>query len=238
MSNDFADERRIIVEPLSDMFEAITKNAVDKAQEYTDWINESQMEVVDDETGMTNHDLWDSQCQDISFEYELQIRAISTSLIIVAQAYLHSKFQHVISAHRFFKVSFNEKDLQNHYFSLGPKASGVPWAEAVKAASNYVRHYEEWNVKTAKFASLSNAPIVGQISSLILQLRAKFQATPRTLVALGFTEEDVLDKQKNLTSKFVRVLNLHEPASFAANATDWIEAVMDDLHQKFDHLDK
>jgi hypothetical protein len=238
MSNDFAEERRIIVEPLSDVFEAITKKAAEKSQEYLEWVDESPEEVIDDETGMTNHDLWDSQIQDFSFEYQLQIRAISTSLIIVAQAYLHSKFQHVISAHSFFKVSFSEKALQNHYFSLGPKTNGVPWAEAVKAASNYVRHYEEWNVRTAKFASLSGAPVVSPIASLILQLRAKFQSTPRTLVALGFTEEDVFDKQKNLTPKFVETLKLHDPASFAANATEWIEAVMDDLHQKFDHLDK
>lgn len=238
MSNDFGDERRLLIEPLAGIFEQTRNNAQTKIEELSQRIRNSQEEVIADENDTTNHDIWEGHLHDVSFEYELQIRAISTSLIIVAQSYLHSKFQHVVSAYEYFKQPFKTHELRDHYFSLGPEVNGIPWADGVKAASNYVRHFEEWKVTTSKYERISGHLIVTRLKSLVTQLTPAYQATPRTLAKLGFDEDAIFDKQKNLTPDFVQTLKLHEPSTFDANATKWIDAVMADLHQRFDRFEK
>jgi hypothetical protein len=238
ISNDFDDRRTLIVQPLADIYARTRQNAKERIEQYSETIKQTVAKIVDDDTGTTSHDLLDSSIEDIAFEHDVQICAISTSLIIVAQSYLHSKFQSVVSAYEFFKTPYKAGQLRDHFFSFGEKINGVPWAEAVKAASNYARHFEEWRVKIPKYEKDSGQLILTKISNLIGQLNPRSQDTPKTLVALGFTEEQVFDKRNNLTPKIVEALKLSDPAEFSKCASVWTEEVMDELHRKFDHLDK
>lgn len=237
LSSSFDEERTLIIQPLTKVYEEIRKNAEDRILEYQDEINKSQDEVIDDETGMTSHDLLGGQIEDISFEYHLQTAAVATSLIIVAQSYLHSKFQNIISAYDYFKETYKTESLRNYYFSMGEKVNGTAWADGVKAASNYVRHYEEWKVKSSKYEKIDGQMIISKLSNLISQVDARFRGTPNTLLALGFSEDEVFDKRNNLTPKIVEKLKLNDANEFSRLATVWIEAVMTDLHQKFDSRD-
>lgn len=241
-TSNLTEERTLLIEPLANAFEEIKKKADERIKLYEARLKNEPDEDYD--FGMSHHTFIEDQIVDIAYEFHLQRGAVASSLIMVSQSYLHSKFQNILSAHSFFKLrkgfmgDVNPKSLQTHYFSLGEKVDGVPWAEAVKAASNYVRHYEEWNVSSTKITKSSTGDlIIEKLTDLISKLDKKQQGTAQTLHNLGIPEEDIFDKRKNLSEQIVEKLSLNNPAEFSRRTTVWLEEVMKDLHSKFDQLD-
>ena len=233
-SSKFDEERTLIIQPLTMVYEEIRRNAEVRVAEYQEKVEGQPAEILDEETGTTSHDLLEGRIADIAFEYQLQTTAVSTSLIIVAQSYLHSKFQSIVSAYGYFKEPYKMDPLRDQYFALGDQINGVSWAAAVKAASNYVRHFEEWDVQSSKLEKMGGQVIIRKLSNLLSQMQARYQGTPKTLINLGFTEYEVFDKRNNLTPKIVEKLRLSDANEFSRFATVWIDAVMTELHQKFD----
>jgi hypothetical protein len=158
---------------LAKAYSEIKTSSSQRLKEYEERLKNEPEEEWD--IGMTNHIFLEGQIEDIVFEFQLQRDAVATSLIMVAQSYLHSKFQSILSAYDFFKKqknfkeSFTAKTLRDHYFSFGNKVNGVSWAEAVKAGSNYARHFEEWNVSPTKMKRLPTGDLIlEKVTNLIL----------------------------------------------------------------------
>lgn len=245
MTSSLDEERTLLIQPLAKAYNEIKLASAERIREYE---NRLKVEPEEEwEMGMTNHTFIEGQIEDISYEFHLQRDAVATALILVAQSYLHSKFQNVLSAYDYFRnrkgftEQFKAIELRESYFSLGDKVSGtsVSWAEAVKAGSNYARHFEEWNVSPTKMKKLPTGELVFEkVKNLILELKDTQRGTAQTLLNIGFPEDELFDKRNNLSQRIVELLKLDDPDNFSCKTSVWLDEVMKELHRKFDSFDK
>lgn len=235
LGEDFAEERRQILEPLITIYNNVHEEADAKGMELHSLIEKAEKDS-DDQGGRWDPDEYsvvdalDSIVDDLAFKFQIHRTSIAQSILITAQTYLHRKFQAAYSAYRVYQTGVRVGDLREKLFKLGPSLGGCSWAEGVKAASNYVRHSEEWNVQTEKWDEVDGKLIITPRTDLLAQFAAGRKPneveTIETLIKMGFSEGEIFNSHHNLSHRLVESLSLTENATFDSKAGAWMKEVV------------
>lgn len=121
------------------------------------------------------------------------------------------------------------------FYKLGPAINGVPWAEGVVCASNYVRHDDEWQ-ELVKPISKKEDGVSFNISYKDLNWDEQVAAFPEdakrnvtTLKATGIPYESFLKHNSMAGFEIARALFLSEKEKTLALFDEWVTAVVKDL---------
>ena len=240
LSEDFSEEREQLLKPLLDIYSTIHVKADERVKEYSEAIKQAkkdaEIEGSWDPEEYSSIEALESFIDDIAFKFQLHRTAIAQSILITAQTYLHSKFQAAFAAYKSYHKSTKVHELRKRIFDLGPSIGFVTWAAGVKAASNYVRHYEEWHVETEIWKKRDDGQIsITQRNDLFDQFKLLKKDKPGeietvwTLIQMGFSEREVFDSRHNIAYKLVAKLKLNLNDEFSRNSGMWIAEIVKTL---------
>lgn len=231
--NSDYDELVMACRPIWDANNSLTKSTGDRLAEYADWMSRvggthgSTGTLTEDQEQEFDH--LDSLLQDESFIFHTSRNGLMWALILVISKLMAKDFQiaartldHISPS--FEKLNWNDKIIR--IYSLGLKVKTEPWAMCVRAASNYIRHSDEWYVKTIRSEVISGVKVSRKITEpLVNQLSPQQQPSAKSLVAIGIPEADLLSRSKDQSHPVCELLGLLEENQVTNFYLEWNAAL-------------
>ena len=103
---------------------------------------------------------------------------------------------------------------------LGPTINSVPWAQALEAAGNYVRHQHEWEAPPLEFGGPGKIRFRGGDPCRNMS-NGKQRKNAAILVRLGIKMENVLIEKRNVSCELAEKLELLVGRSFTKLFDEW-----------------
>lgn len=235
--NDEYDELLTACEPVWTAIQSVEEKSKKRLSEYAEWITAAEklqaLNAELDEHQEREVDNIDSFLHDESFIFHTSRNGLAWSLILVVSKVLSRDFN--IAATTLNKISPTYASMKwpekiKQVYSLGSTVHSQHWAMCVRAASNYVRHSEEWRVKTLEKQIVDGKEELVKISTpLVDQLGKDTKPSALSLLALGLPEEELLVHKRDQSFTICEILQLLKKEDISACYYDWNAAVIDYL---------
>lgn len=151
---------------------------------------------------------------------QLQINSLSQGLIIVASNFMKQVLKNAKGYYHYGKV---QPDTESTLMKIGPKINLVFWADALNAASNYVRHSDEWIVNQYEKIILADGSTayreVLDVIGLLGRPDSKRNAT--TIDGIGIPAKDFLVHKHDISRRLTKELSLDDSSKLRSMFTSW-----------------
>ncbi len=228
------DDLTTACQPIWNANKLVTESSQKKLAEYAEWIEEAEKiqnsgRVLGDDEEIYV-DRVDSFLHDESFIFHTSRSGLAWSLILVISKLMSKDFQLAADtlnriSPTFGKLKWNPKVVE--IYSLGPKVGNEPWAMCIRAASNYVRHSNEWRVATTKKEIVNGKEEFVKITDpLVNQLDPDQRPSATTLISIGLPEEDLLTRSGDQAYRICEILRLFDENDLRGFFFDWNDALV------------
>lgn len=118
------------------------------------------------------------------------------------------------------------KALKYKLYDLGTMASaGISWARGVIAASNYIRHHQEWNYPEYQQIKVGEELMFKKNEYSLKDIDMYSKSTVESLSLLGFPIVDIIKSNADMSYKIVDKLELGSKVKTLKMIQEWLEAV-------------
>ncbi|MGE3975839.1 MAG: hypothetical protein AB7F59_15045 [Bdellovibrionales bacterium] len=228
------DDLTTACKPIWKAINAVTESSNKRLAEYAEWIGEAEkMQSTGKDLNEVEEiyvDRVDSFLHDESFIFHTSRGGLAWSLILVVSKLMSKDFQLAADtlnklSPTFGKLKWKQKVVE--IYSLGPKVANEPWAMCVRAASNYVRHSNEWRVKTVEKKTVNGKEELVKITDpLVNQLPTDQRPSAATIISIGISEEDLLTRSGDQSYKVCEILHLLDENALRDFFCDWNDALV------------
>mgnify|MGYP001565081802 CR=1 FL=1 len=118
-------------------------------------------------------------------------------------------------------------------YDLGGKIDGVSWARGVLAASNYIRHHQEWDYPEYERREINGKKCFLKKDVKIEDITGHAKYNVETLFNLGFPVPEIVKSNQDISFRFADKLELGSKEKTLQMITSWIEALEKHLKSKF-----
>ncbi len=215
--SDYAPDVIHLLDPISEAFHKSKAKFVQTQDHYIPILQE-MIDNPDEEIGegskfAAEHDDFKKMIR----PFDIQCRGLSISLIMT----ISGEVKRVADlCSKIFKIYGKQWDMFKVY-ELSPNVRQTTWAEGVVAASNYVRHEDEWHLLPV--TRTEDGKFRGLDALRALEDNKNFRAIKnlKTLKLLGIQPERIVFEQADVSTELVEILNLDSSSSVVQIIQEW-----------------